>query len=454
MESTTDLLTNSHKVKKLVIDSSALIQNLPIETLGQEIFSIPEIINEIKDKTTRNKLNILPYKINYKDPSEKALEKAVNASKKIGDYHNLSIVDLKLIALAVQLAEEEGQEVPLFEVSNSSGAQTEEDIEVRKGPKKSKKKKDKKLLGWGSFDDDFMGTVVDLEESPKDELQVVEEENLESESNLQTTEPQTIIEEMTEMIQINQEDQEDSGRQTDENDGFTEVKPAKKKTNNDGWITLENIDTKDYSNQELENINVACATCDFSMQNTLIKLDVKMIGKEGRLIDQVRSWALRCASCGEITHDMSKIFCPKCGHRHTLKRVPYTVDKNGKKTYFLSKSKQPKCLNQRGLRYSIPHLKGGKHNNDPLLCETQRLTYDQQSKKAIRKQNQLIGDDFDDFENPFKMVDVSSRAVHKGNHSQRKKYAGGDNDVTAQQLRTGFGVGNNKKKYQKKRGKR
>lgn len=50
---------------------------------------------------------------------------------------------------------------------------------------------------------------------------------------------------------------------------------------------------------------------------------------------------------------------------------------------------------------------------------------------------------------PFAMHDVGSRAAFKGNASQRKKYDGGINDITAQQMRNGYGVGNNQKKVKK-----
>jgi len=54
------------------------------------------------------------------------------------------------------------------------------------------------------------------------------------------------------------------------------------------------------------------------------------------------------------------------------------------------------------------------------------------------------GQGLDDADNPFMMHDVSSRGFHLGNF-RSKKYAIAGNEMTAQQLRMGAHLGNNKK---------
>jgi len=144
---------------------------------------------------------------------------------------------------------------------------------------------------------------------------------------------------------------------------------------------------------------------------------------------------------------MSKVFCPSCGHRQ-LKRVPFTIDQSGEKRYFLSKSKNPKCLNLRGTIYDYKRPKGGKHCTDHITREGQKITFDKMSKKAMRRQN-LLNEDMDDPDNPFFMKDVSSRSVFRGNARSRGKVI--QTEHTAQQLRMNVGWGNNKKKTKGKK---
>ena len=213
----------------------------------------------------------------------------------------------------------------------------------------------------------------------------------------------------------------------------------------DEWITPENSKPQ----PEIEQIcsTTACATCDFSMQNVLLALGLNVIARDGMLVKEIRSWALRCATCWHITHDMSKVFCPSCGHRQ-LKRVPFTIDESGEKRYFLSKSKNPKCLNLRGTIYDYKRPQGGKHCTDHITREGQKVTFDKMSKKAMRRQN-LLNEDMDDPDNPFFMKDVSSRSVFRGNARSRGKVI--PTEHTAQQLRMNVGWGNNRKKTKGKK---
>ena len=99
------------KVKKLVIDTSALIQNVPLQNFTDEVYTIQEVVTEVRDKATRNRLRTVPYKFIFREPSAECYTLVKNASIKCGDYNNLSVVDLKVLALAVQMAKEAGMTV-------------------------------------------------------------------------------------------------------------------------------------------------------------------------------------------------------------------------------------------------------------------------------------------------------------------------------------------------------
>lgn len=46
-----------------------------------------------------------------------------------------------------------------------------------------------------------------------------------------------------------------------------------------------------------EQIAVGCMTADFAMQNVLLQMNLNLVGVEGRRIDKVKTWVLRCHAC-------------------------------------------------------------------------------------------------------------------------------------------------------------
>ena len=61
------------KVISLVLDSGPLIKNTPIHHLAQKFYTIPEVLNEIRDKKSREYVGQLPFELEIKNPSEHAL---------------------------------------------------------------------------------------------------------------------------------------------------------------------------------------------------------------------------------------------------------------------------------------------------------------------------------------------------------------------------------------------
>ena len=97
------------KTRTIVLDSGPIIQG-SIEFLqslnggvGVEFVTVPEVLGEIKDPVTRQKLDLLPFRIRTQRPSDLAIKKLVEESKKSGDYAVLSKVDLLVAALSFDL---------------------------------------------------------------------------------------------------------------------------------------------------------------------------------------------------------------------------------------------------------------------------------------------------------------------------------------------------------------
>jgi len=46
-----------------------------------------------------------------------------------------------------------------------------------------------------------------------------------------------------------------------------------------------------------EVIHAGCMTADFAMQNVLLQMGLHLVGLEGKTIEKVKSWVLRCHAC-------------------------------------------------------------------------------------------------------------------------------------------------------------
>jgi len=136
-----------------------------------------------------------------------------------------------------------------------------------------------------------------------------------------------------------------------------------------GWITPDNFGTLEHpllAGDVEEEVEVACITADYAMQNVLLQMGLQVLSIDGLLIREVRTFVLRCIACFKVTRDMDRLFCPSCGN-HSLRKVAYVVDAQGAPVLLLSN--RPPSI--RGTKYSIPQHKGGRHQPDMILREDQ-----------------------------------------------------------------------------------
>ncbi len=63
------------KVGTLVVDSGALIKGAPIRDWSQNVVTVKEILTEVRDLNTRRRLQVLPYDISFREPSQEALQR-------------------------------------------------------------------------------------------------------------------------------------------------------------------------------------------------------------------------------------------------------------------------------------------------------------------------------------------------------------------------------------------
>jgi len=144
--------------------------------------------------------------------------------------------------------------------------------------------------------------------------------------------------------------------------------------------------------KEDEAIAVGCMTTDFAMQNVLLQLGLSLVGVEGKRIEKVRTWVLRCHACFKICKDNTKKFCPACGNP-TLLRTSVTVSAPGtshKKNapamrVHLKKNFQ---FRTRGTIFAIPAPKPGSAKTGPgegLILREDQAEYARAVKRAEAK---------------------------------------------------------------------
>ncbi|XP_042207077.1 RNA-binding protein NOB1-like isoform X2 [Homarus americanus] len=212
----------------------------------------------------------------------------------------------------------------------------------------------------------------------------------------------------------------------DEESDVDDDNASEDESDDDGWITPSNLKKHRLKNNPFqyaceeepeEDVQVACMTADFAVQNVLKHIGLSVMGVDGLLIKHLKTFILRCHACFKTTSIMTKIFCPNCGNK-TLKKVSVTLNPDGSQKIWINTKKQ---INIRGMKYSLPTPKGGKHGRNPILVEDQREAKRFSSKMSRKKINPLH-EDFDPHHIPFAVHDVYSRAAQLGYIAGKNHY--------------------------------
>jgi RNA-binding protein NOB1 len=87
-------------MRTVVIDSSAIIRGMKIETLADAAVTVPAVFAEVKDGPSRAALAGLPFGLATQEPSDESLAAVRRFARLTGDSAVLSLVDTQLLALA------------------------------------------------------------------------------------------------------------------------------------------------------------------------------------------------------------------------------------------------------------------------------------------------------------------------------------------------------------------
>ncbi|KAJ8961217.1 hypothetical protein NQ318_008900 [Aromia moschata] len=356
------------EVRVYIVDTTAFIQNAPLQEIADNVITCPEVVSEITNKRQLRRLVVLPYDLNVKEVFSEHIKIITEFAKKTGDYPSLSATDIKVMALTYQLEKEKN------------------------------------------------GTSH-LRLEPLMQRPLVTTENIVSDMNPDVTgfflpgKSKNCVESVKRCENLVDQDNKDMRESDIESDDVNESSTAESSDDeNAGWITPSNIEVaKKHVNSELteeKHVSVACITTDFAMQNVLRQMNLNVCSLDGRLIKQLRTYILRCYTCFKTTSIMTKKFCPKCGN-NTLKKVAVSLDENGKQQIHINPKKP---LTARGKKFSLPKIRGGKHPNNPILVEDQPMPDNRPSRLARTKNNPLDDDYIAGF-SPFVMRDVNSKSA-------------------------------------------
>ncbi|KAI6241182.1 RNA-binding protein NOB1 [Aphelenchoides fujianensis] len=311
-------------VNHLVVDASAFIKNAPLHDIGAKIYTIPEVVGEIRDRATRERMKCLPFELLQQSPTAESLNIVMEISKKTGDYPALSLTDLKLLALAHDLhVRYAGKETINYEVKSLLDVIEDErpDAATEKTP-----------FGF------VMPSNAANGESDEDED---DDEGWVDESNLVSV--------LGEEYGV-----------ADKIDGHMPVA----------------VISSDFA---LQNVLMHMKMHLVSIEGLVIKQLKSFVLRCRQVPVFLTPFLSTCfRACYKLTSRMEREFCQKCGNK-SLDRVAVSVDSDGHVQVHLNRQKME---NKRATAPQMRTIKGGKHDNPDKFFEDQRMPQNRASKMA------------------------------------------------------------------------
>ncbi|MFH4976134.1 hypothetical protein AB6A40_002843 [Gnathostoma spinigerum] len=362
-------------VEHLIVDSGAFIKHAQLQDLGAHIYTSSRVISELKCSKSKQHLESLPYEIILKEPMPESVKIVSEYAKKTGDYPSLSVVDLIVLALVYEMFMENGGTIS---TATTSGSKTQSD-----------ERKENEADNENLIKDETAIAGFYIPKKPEN----TENEEETTEADKSSADFRTGKEDMAETTE--------SDNETEESDNEDES----------GWLDLSNIDSALKSVGAVAvpagKLKVGCITTDFAMQNVMLSMGLPLLSLDGYRIRKLKTYILRCRACYATTSVMEKRFCPRCGN-DSLHRAPVTVNPDGTMEIHLN---YQRLRSTRGLKFSLPAPKGGKHAIQPRLFEDQPMP---QNRLARCHQDPL-----DD--SPFVMHDITSRSAALGLRSMMNR---------------------------------
>ncbi|XP_072202231.1 RNA-binding protein NOB1 [Excalfactoria chinensis] len=395
-------MADTARVPHVVADAGAFLSGAALQDVAQSVYTVPEVLAEIRDRRARRRLAALPYELQLRRPRADFVRTVTEFAKRTGDFPSLSAADLQVLALTCQMQTE-------IAGPGSVRLQPPDKVQLSSSPRHPEATLH--LAGFHLPTKHKRPRRSQQQHGPDSSTELPD--NAEFSSFLYWRLPLPDIEdELQEMLKTHNVSSRTTATdecQSSDGDGAEEEGSD---DDDEGWITPSNLKQVQQDTGHCDtvpaNVQVGCVTTDFSMQNVLLQMGLHVLAVNGMLIRQARSHILRCHGCFSTTSDMTKVFCPHCGNK-TLKKVAVSVSEDG--SLHMHFSRNPKVLNPRGLRYPLPAPQGGKHANNPHLVEDQPFPQQRLSRKARQKTN-VFDPDYIAGLSPFAENDIYSRAAN------------------------------------------
>ena len=336
--------------KHLVLDAGPLLSLSPLRGLSETYYTVPQVLDELKDKNAREHFERLGLSagvsIAVKAPmtasvahGERALKCvnlrcssaiiAIQWAKKTGDYSVLSHADLCVLALTYELDQEQKA---LVDESRPTGEPDDQALQeelkgptepesaeakVEESPERDKEAdveipdieeplaSDAEEPPPSATDDDDEDDHAPEDSEPLDvELQPIRDENIPDQPStsspvLEPSHPPPAESISAEPTAAVAEDEHLYDDPSDDDDGegewITPSNVALYKSRALDLLPSEGPVRKGKRNQE--TVLVGCMTADFAMQNVLLQMGLGLVSVEGKRIERVKSWVLRCHAC-------------------------------------------------------------------------------------------------------------------------------------------------------------
>ncbi|KAI0772120.1 Nin one binding Zn-ribbon like-domain-containing protein [Trametes elegans] len=416
--------------KHLVLDAGPLLSLSPLRGLSETYYTVPQVLDELKDKRAREHFERLGLsagvRIEVKAPSTASVAHVIQWAKKTGDYAVLSHPDMCVLALTYELDQQEKELAEKAKASAEASAesgQVQEDGEKQITSESASNEAPESQQPTAQEDHTEAGeqkntedVLEEIDSNPDDVPPPSESEDEESQEEHEEGEPLSVeLEPLQNELSLEASSSSSPPPSTsDPAPASTFAPPAENEPlyddpsdEDDGegeWITPSNValhksraldllpsagDSRKGKKQQ-ERILVGCMTADFAMQNVLLQMGLGLVGVEGKRIERVKSWVLRCHACFKICKDASRKFCPSCGNP-TLLRASVTISSPtaGPNTpamqVHLKKNFQFKT---RGTIYSIPAPKPGSAKTGPgegLILREDQTAWQRAKKRADGK---------------------------------------------------------------------
>jgi len=393
--------------KFLVMDSGGFIKgfhHLDSYSTKYQLYTLPEVIDEIRDQRTREKLETMTFRLNQsRRPHPDALARVIQFCKLTGDFPFLSGVDIQVLALAITLEIEKNgtkylRESPSINRVPMQQHPTASQVDTKKSPEQSQSGEEKS---------ETEGKSENQTPSESSEISESVSESLEKEIPVQESgSPEEKIEKTSfateQTLVVNNFDEEEYDEESDE----------------EGWITEDNFEqvvlnsTPSETVVEDGRIFVGCCTTDFAMQNVLLQMGGQLLSVDGFQIRNVTTWVLQCHICYKVCSTRDKVFCPSCGNK-SLRKISMFIDAKGQVNYRYPN----RPLTTRGTKFALPKPKTGRCNQPngtgPVISEFQ---WERISKTSVSAKKTNVFD-LDGFSEK-KQVPLSSR---RGNPNQVRR---------------------------------